>query len=68
MSEDASLLPARCTRPGQPLYYYDVGAADCLPFEGGYCGRSRNRFLSKEACTEACVVRATSFEDGQDER
>ncbi len=59
----------RCTRAGQPLFYYDVGEARCRPFRGGYCGRSRNRFLSPEACMEACVVRATSFEEeGKEEQ
>ncbi len=57
----------RCRRDGQPLYYYDLEKARCVPFAGGYCGRSRNRFLSEEACMEACVVKATSLEDQSDE-
>ena len=58
----------RCTRQGQPLYFYDVASARCRAFQGGYCGRSRNRFLSREACMEACVVDAQSLEEEQEER
>jgi hypothetical protein len=45
----------RCRKSGA-LYFYDVEAAKCLPFNGGHCSRSRNRFVSEEACLEACVV------------
>ena len=47
----------RCRRP-EPLYYYDVGSASCRPFHRGYCSRSRNRFVSEEACMKECIVRS----------
>ena len=46
----------RCRLRPEPLYYYDVGAARCLPFRGGSCTRSRNVFVSEESCLRSCVV------------
>ena len=46
----------RCRRRKEPLYYYDVQSAKCLPFYGGNCSRSRNRFVSPESCLASCIV------------
>ena len=51
---------AQCRRP-DPLYFYDVASATCLPFYGGYCQRSRNRFRTAEDCMKTCVVSAQGF-------
>ena len=47
--------------------YYDLEAADCVPTYRGYCSRSRNRFASRQACLESCVVEAESLEQASEE-
>lgn len=56
----------RCVRE-EPMYFYNVTTATCQAFYNGYCGRSRNRFFTENACKEACVVEAHSFEQIEDE-
>ena len=51
---------AKCRRP-EPLYYYDVASAACLPFYGGHCQRSRNRFRTEKDCMQTCVVSTQGF-------
>ena len=53
---EAETTTSRCRLRPEPLYYYDVGAARCLPFRGGSCTRSRNLFVSEESCLESCIV------------
>uniref|UniRef100_A0A0K2TVC7 Papilinlike [Pelodiscus sinensis] n=2 Tax=Lepeophtheirus salmonis TaxID=72036 RepID=A0A0K2TVC7_LEPSM len=50
----------RC-RGENPLFYYNVTTASCVPFYDGYCGHSRNRFLSQESCLSSCIVQAQGF-------
>ncbi|QQP38898.1 Papilinlike, partial [Caligus rogercresseyi] len=50
----------RCSSE-EPLFYYNVTNSACVPFHNGYCGHSRNRFLSEEACLSSCIVQAQGF-------
>jgi hypothetical protein len=47
----------------ESLYYYDVGSAKCLPFQGGNCTKSRNMFVSEESCLRSCVVEGLQGEE-----
>ena len=49
-------MTGRCRLRPEPLFYYDVEAARCLPFRGGNCTRSRNTFVSEESCLKSCIV------------
>ncbi len=39
-----------------PIYFYNVTLSDCQSSTKGFCGRSRNRFSTKEACMKTCVL------------